>query len=73
MHELHRAFGDVIGPHQISEATRLAVYRYAIFLLGRFGYAAFRTTVLSGSWELGVGTGFPAAEFGYNSVGCPRS
>ena len=34
MHELHRAFGDVIGPHQISEATRLAVYRYAIFLLG---------------------------------------
>ena len=33
MHELHRAFGDVIGPHQISEATRLAVYRYAIFLL----------------------------------------
>jgi hypothetical protein len=33
MHELHRAFGDVIGPHQISEATRLAVYRYAIFIL----------------------------------------
>lgn len=33
MHELHRAFGDVIGPHQITETTRLAVYRYAIFLL----------------------------------------
>jgi hypothetical protein len=33
MHELHRAFGDVIGTHQISEATRLAVYRYAIFIL----------------------------------------
>jgi hypothetical protein len=33
MHELHRSFGDVIGPYQISEATRLAVYRYAIFLL----------------------------------------
>ena len=33
MHELHRAFGDVIGPHPISEATRLAIYRYAIFLL----------------------------------------
>src|SRR5277367_251668 len=33
MHELHRAFGDVIGPYQISEAIRLAVYRYAIFLL----------------------------------------
>jgi hypothetical protein len=33
MHELHRAFGEVIGTHQISEATRLAVYRYAIFIL----------------------------------------
>jgi hypothetical protein len=33
MHDLHRAFGDVIGPHHMSEATRLAVYRYAIFIL----------------------------------------
>jgi hypothetical protein len=33
MHELHRAFGDVIGPHSISEPVRLAVYRYAIFIL----------------------------------------
>ena len=33
MHDLHRAFGEVIGPHHISEATRLAVYRYAIFIL----------------------------------------
>jgi hypothetical protein len=33
MHELHRAFGEVIGTHQISEPTRLAVYRYAIFIL----------------------------------------
>jgi hypothetical protein len=33
MHELHRAFGDVIGPHTISEPMRLAVYRYAIFIL----------------------------------------
>jgi hypothetical protein len=33
MHELHRWFGEVIGSHQISEATRLAVYRYAIFIL----------------------------------------
>jgi hypothetical protein len=33
MHDLHRAFADVIGPHHISEATRLAVYRYAIFIL----------------------------------------
>jgi hypothetical protein len=33
MHELHGAFGEVIGPHAMSETTRLAVYRYAIFLL----------------------------------------
>jgi hypothetical protein len=33
MHELHHAFADVIGAHSISEATRLAVYRYAIFIL----------------------------------------
>ena len=33
MHELHEAFGKVIGPFQISEATRLAAYRYAIFIL----------------------------------------
>ncbi len=33
MHELHRAFGEVVGPHAMSETTRLAVYRYAIFLL----------------------------------------
>ncbi|MBZ5696737.1 MAG: hypothetical protein LAN36_15430 [Acidobacteriia bacterium] len=33
MHELHRAFGEVIGAHPISEQTRLAVYRYAISIL----------------------------------------
>lgn len=33
MHELHRSFGEVIGTHQISEQIRLAVYRYAIFIL----------------------------------------
>ena len=33
MHELHSAFGEVVGPHAMSETTRLAVYRYAIFLL----------------------------------------
>jgi hypothetical protein len=33
MHELHRAFGEVIGAHPISEETRLAVYRYAISIL----------------------------------------
>lgn len=33
MHELHAAFGEVIGPHSLNEPMRLAVYRYAIFLL----------------------------------------
>ncbi|MGD1209939.1 MAG: hypothetical protein ABR973_01105 [Candidatus Acidiferrales bacterium] len=33
MHELHKAFGEVVGPYSISEEMRLAVYRYAIFLL----------------------------------------
>jgi hypothetical protein len=33
MHEIHAAFSEVIGTHAISESTRLAVYRYAIFLL----------------------------------------
>ncbi len=33
LHELHAAFGEVIGLHALSSAMRLAVYRYAIFLL----------------------------------------
>jgi hypothetical protein len=33
MHELHKAFGEVVEPYSISETTRLLVYRYAIFLL----------------------------------------
>lgn len=33
MHELHSAFSEVIGPHAMSATARLAVYRYAIFLL----------------------------------------
>jgi hypothetical protein len=33
MHGLHQAFGEVIGPYSLSEEIRLAVYRYAIFLL----------------------------------------
>jgi hypothetical protein len=33
MHQLHSAFGDVVGRGAMSEATRLAIYRYAIFLL----------------------------------------
>ncbi|HWF39334.1 MAG TPA: hypothetical protein VG322_12480 [Candidatus Acidoferrales bacterium] len=33
MHPLHSAFGDIVGRGGMSEETRLAVYRYAIFLL----------------------------------------
>jgi hypothetical protein len=32
-HQLHAAFGDIVGRSQISDAMRLAIYRYAIFLL----------------------------------------
>jgi hypothetical protein len=33
MHGLHEAFGEVIGPYSLNEGIRLAVYRYAIFVL----------------------------------------
>lgn len=33
MHELHAAFGKVVGRHAVTNETRLAVYRHAIFLL----------------------------------------
>jgi len=33
MHALHSAFGDIVSRGEMSEETRLAVYRYAIFLL----------------------------------------
>ena len=33
MHELHAAFGDIVSRGEMSEATRLAAYRYAIFVL----------------------------------------
>jgi hypothetical protein len=33
MHELHRAFGRIFSGATVSDATKLAVYRYAIFLL----------------------------------------
>jgi len=33
LHELHGAFGEVLGLHTLDEAMRFAVYRYAIFLL----------------------------------------
>jgi len=33
LHELHAAFGEVLGLHELDNEMRLAVYRYAIFLL----------------------------------------
>jgi len=33
LHELHGAFGEVLGLHTLDETMRLGVYRYAIFLL----------------------------------------
>lgn len=32
-HQVHGAFGEIVGVHQISMAIKLAVYRYAIFVL----------------------------------------
>jgi hypothetical protein len=39
MHEIHRAFSEVIAWHSISEPMRLAVYRYAIYILQPVGAA----------------------------------
>jgi hypothetical protein len=33
MHDVHRVFSEVIGPHSISEPMRLEVYRYAVYIL----------------------------------------
>ena len=33
LHEIHAAFGEILGEHKASPATQLAVYRYAIFVL----------------------------------------
>jgi hypothetical protein len=33
MHELHRAFGEIFAAGGVPDATKLAVYRYSIFLL----------------------------------------
>ena len=33
LHEIHEAFGEILGPHSASPAMQLAVYRYAIFVL----------------------------------------
>jgi hypothetical protein len=32
-HPLHSAFGDIVGRSQMSETTRLEIYRYAIFVI----------------------------------------
>lgn len=32
-HQVHAAFGEMVGVHQISMAIKFAVYRYAIFIL----------------------------------------
>jgi hypothetical protein len=32
-HEVHQAFGDIVGPHPVSLSVKLALYRYAIFIL----------------------------------------
>jgi hypothetical protein len=33
MHELHRSFGEIFAAGAVPDATKLAVYRYSIFLL----------------------------------------
>jgi len=40
-HQLHSAFGDMVGRSHISDATRLEIYRYAIFLLEAPGATPF--------------------------------
>jgi hypothetical protein len=32
-HQVHSAFGEIVGVHQISMAIKFALYRYAIFIL----------------------------------------
>jgi hypothetical protein len=32
-HELHEAFGEIVGTHELSLPMKLALYRYAIFIL----------------------------------------
>jgi hypothetical protein len=41
MHDVHRVFSEVIGPHSISEPMRLEVYRYAIYILQPQGSSPF--------------------------------
>jgi hypothetical protein len=41
LHELHGAFGEVVGLHALDQAMRLAIYRYAIFLLEPGGGDSF--------------------------------
>jgi hypothetical protein len=39
LHSLHAAFGNIVGTHQMNNATQLALYRYAIFVLEPSGPA----------------------------------
>lgn len=32
-HEVHEAFGDIVGPHPVTLPMKLVLYRYAIFIL----------------------------------------
>ena len=32
-HQVHAAFGEIVGIHQVSMAIKFALYRYAVFLL----------------------------------------
>jgi hypothetical protein len=32
-HEMHEAFGEIVGTHEVSLPMKLALYRYAIFIL----------------------------------------
>jgi hypothetical protein len=32
-HDVHEAFGDIVGPHPVSLSMKLVLYRYAIFIL----------------------------------------
>ena len=41
MHDLHRAFGEILGPNSATPQMQLLIYRYAIFLLEPPGGAPF--------------------------------
>jgi hypothetical protein len=41
MHDLHEAFGEILGPNSATPRMQLLIYRYAIFLLEPPGKAPF--------------------------------